>query len=299
MGYTKDEIITHFQPHLAEAAKYNKSSTEECLTHITEWYDGYRFTAEANATKIYNPFSVLLFLSKQVFSNYWFNTGTPTFLINLFKKYNYSMQDFDHIEATESELGSFEIQNISLKTLLFQTGYLTISSYNVHTKNYVLSYPNKETVESLIEYLFTSMTNKSGQLLNNTANTLFRAFEENNFEKIQLILTQFLAAVPYTIKIDAEKYYQTIFYVMLKMAGADIIVEQPTNIGRIDAVIQTTSNCFVIEMKINASAQIALRQIREKKYYQPYESLGKNITLVGIAFDTTMNNISEIKHEAL
>lgn len=299
LGYTKDEIITHFQPYLTEAADYNKSSAEELLTHITQWYDGYCFTAQAHATKIYNPFSVLLFLSKQVFSNYWFKTGTPTFLINLFKEHNYSMQDFDHIEATESELSSFEIQNISLKTLLFQTGYLTISSYNVHTKNYVLTYPNKETVESLIEYLFTSMTNKSGQLLNNTSTTLFQAFEENNFEKIQSTLTQFLAAVPYTIKINAEKYYQTIFYVMLKMAGANIIVEQPTNIGRIDAIIQTSSCYFVIEMKINSSADSALKQIREKKYYQPYESLGKNIILVGIAFDTTANNIREIKYEAL
>lgn len=153
LGYTKNEIITHFQPYLTDAAHYNQCSQEELLTQITEWYDGYNFTAGQHATKMYNPFSVLLFLSKQVFSNYWFKTGTPTFLINLFKKYNYSMQDFDHIEATENELGAFEIENISLKTLLFQTGYLTIKSYNNLTRNYLLTYPNKETINFLTESL--------------------------------------------------------------------------------------------------------------------------------------------------
>jgi len=299
LGYTNNEIITHFQPHLAAAAQYNKCSEEQLLTQITEWYDGYHFTGDQHATKMYNPFSVLLFLSKQVFSNYWFKTGTPTFLINLFKKYNYSMQDFDHIEATENELGAFEIENISLKTLLFQTGYLTIKSYNSLTRNYLLTYPNKETVDSLVEHLFTSLTTKSGLLINNAAVALLHAFEEYNFEKIHMALTQFFASIPYTIKINAEKYYQTIFYVLLKVIGADIIVEQPTNIGRIDAVIQTKDKYFVIEMKINDTADIALKQIKQNKYYQSYQLLNKEIILVGIAFDTTLNNVSEIKHEKL
>jgi hypothetical protein len=297
LGYTRNEIVTYFAPHLLQAAKYNNCSVEQLLIDITEWYDGYLFTDDKNATKIYNPYSVLLFLSNKKFSNYWFKTGTPTFLINLFKKYNYSIQDFEHIEATEGELSSFEIEKISLKTLLFQTGYLTINKYNEETKNYTLTYPNKETIESLVEYLFASITNQSGLLLNNASIALLKAFEDYNFERIQLILTQFFASVPYTIKINAEKYYQTIFYVLLKIIGADIIVEQPTNIGRIDAVIQTKTRYFIIEMKINATADVALKQIREKKYYQSYESLGKEIILVGIAFDTTLNNISEIKHE--
>jgi hypothetical protein len=161
----------------------------------------------------------------------------------------------------------------------------------------LLTYPNKETVDSLVEHLFASLTNKSGLLINNAAVALLHAFEEYNFEKIHQILTQFFASVPYTIKINAEKYYQTIFYVLLKIIGADIIVEQPTNIGRIDAVIQTKNKYFIIEMKINDTASMALKQIKQNKYYQSYQSLNKEIILVGIAFDTTSNNISEIKHE--
>lgn len=299
LGYTHDEVVTCFDTYLIEAARHNNCSVEQLLVRITEWYDGYIFTADKEAIKLYNPYSVLLFLSKQVFSNYWFATGTPTFLINLFKKYNYSIQDFEGVQATASELGAFEIENISLKTLLFQTGYLTIRGYNVATGVYSLTYPNKETIDSLFEYIFASMTNKSGTILSNVSASLLSAFSECNFEKIHALLTQFFASIPYTIKIDQEKYYQTIFYVLFKVVGADIIVEQPTNIGRIDAIIQTRDICFVIEMKINDTADVALKQIREKKYYQPYESLDKKIILVGIAFDTTLNNVSEIKHEKL
>jgi Predicted AAA-ATPase/PD-(D/E)XK nuclease superfamily len=299
LGYTEHEIITNFEPHLIAAAQYNKCSIEELLKKITEWYDGYLFTAEPDATKMYNPYSVLLFLTQKIFSNYWFATGTPTFLINLFKKHTYPIQDFEQVEASRSELDAFDIENISLKTLLFQTGYLTISKQNPKTGYYTLTYPNKETIDSLFEYIFTSMTNKPVSYLGNTIAELLQALENSNFKKLQELLTSFYAAIPYTIKIDAEKYYQTIFYITLKLIGADIIVEQPTNIGRIDAVIQTKNTIFVIEMKINASAESALQQIKNKKYYQPYETLGKHIILVGIAFDTTLNNISEIKHETL
>lgn len=299
LGYTHDEIITYFDTYLIEAARHNNCSVEQLLVRITEWYDGYVFSADKEAIKLYNPYSVLLFLSKQVFSNYWFATGTPTFLINLFKKYNYEVQDFEDAQATAAELGAFEVENISLKVLLFQTGYLTIRGYNQTTGVYSLTYPNKETVDSLFEYIFASMTNKSGTILSTIAAGLLHAFGECDFEKIRALLTQFFASVPYTIKIDQEKYYQTIFYVLLKVIGADIIVEQPTNIGRIDAIIQTKDTCFVIEMKINDTADVAIKQIRTRKYYQAYELLGKKIILMGIKFDTELNNISEFKYEDL
>lgn len=299
LGYTHEDIITYFESHLIEAAHYYNCSIEQLLIRITEWYDGYLFSDDKSALKIYNPFSVLMFLSKKRFSNYWFATGTPTFLINLFKKYNYAVQDFEKAEATIRELSSFDIENISLKTLLFQTGYLTIRSYNENTGIYSLSYPNKETIESLFEYVFASMTEKSGTLLGNVAVMLLEAFGECNFEKIHALLTKFFASVPYTIKIDQEKYYQTIFYVLFKVIGADIVVEQPTNVGRVDAVIRTKNVIFVIEMKIHETAEDALVQIKERKYYQSYMELGKKVILMGIKFDVELNNVDEIKYEEL
>jgi hypothetical protein len=299
LGYTKDEIIRYFEPYLTEAAHQNKYSMEQLLNEITIWYDGYQFSSQETATKIYNPFSVLLFLEKKQFSNYWFETGTPTFLINLLKANNYPIQDFDQIKATSGELSQFEVDAIDLKTLLFQTGYLTIKSYNNDTRNYMLGFPNKECIDSLAEHIIKSMTTLPGSQLNDVVFLLHKAFEQNTIEQILTILTGLFASVPYTIHIGEEKYYQTIFYLVLKMIGAEIVVEEPTNIGRIDAVIQTKNTCFIIEFKINDSATNALKQIKAKKYYQKYESMGKKIIFIGIAFDTATKNVSDIKHEQL
>lgn len=298
-GYTETEIIHTFKPHLIYSAELLHYNVEQLLEKIKIWYDGYQFTNEATATKIYNPFSVLLFLKNNEFSNYWFETGTPTFLINLLKERNYPIQDFDQIKATKSELGQFEIDAIELKTLLFQTGYITIKSYNTDTGNYTLGFPNKECVDSLAEYIMKSMTTVPGSQLNDVVFLLRKALEQNAIEQIFTILTGLFASVPYTIHIAQEKYYQTIFYLVLKMIGAEIIVEETTNIGRIDVVIQTKNTLFIIEFKINDSAANALKQIKAKKYYQKYESTNKKIILVGIAFDTATKNVSGIMHEEL
>jgi hypothetical protein len=295
LGYTAPEITTCFESYLQIAADDNNCSINQLLIQIATWYDGYQFSKKNNVIKIFNPFSVLLFLSTGEFSNYWFATGTPTFLINLLKSKNYPIADFEAIEATESELGSFDIDQISLKTLLYQTGYLTIQSYDSETTNFLLSYSNKECIKSLTEYIFASMTEVSGAYLNTIASALMRAFVSHNYELLQTTITKLFAIVPYTIHIGEEKYYQTIFYLALKMIGANIIVEQPTNIGRIDAVMQTNDTYFIIEFKINTTATKALEQIKEKKYYQPYQGLDKKIVLIGIAFDTTIKNISSVK----
>src|SRR5204863_571758 len=130
LGYTHDEIETFLDQHLIATADKMNYSVEHLLDEITVWYDGYKFTKSSSAIKMYNPFSVLLCLKKHEFSNYWFETGTPTFLINLLKTRNYPIQDFESIEASEKELKQFDIENINLKTILFQTGYLTIKDYN-------------------------------------------------------------------------------------------------------------------------------------------------------------------------
>lgn len=153
LGYTKDEIVGGFEQYLIDAAEHNKCPVDQLLDGIKIWYDGYQFSREENGIKIYNPFSVLLFLLKKQFSNYWFETGTPTFLINLLKAKDYPIEDFENIKATQGELGQFEVDAIDLKTLLFQTGYITIKSYNADTRNYTLGFPNKECIDSLAEHL--------------------------------------------------------------------------------------------------------------------------------------------------
>src|SRR5579872_7327933 len=299
LGYTKPEITTYFQDYLTHITQQHDYNLDELLAKIELWYDGYLFCGASTANKLYNPFSVLLFLSKERFSNYWFETGTPTFLINLLKQHHYPMQDFESIHATELELGMFDVKIIPLKTLLFQTGYLTIQGYDTLTSNYILGYPNKETTDSLSSLVLSSMTSLSINHFSTTAAKLLQLFQEYKLQELQTLLTTIFAAIPYGIHVNEEKYYQTIFYLILKMINAHIIVEQQTNIGRIDAVIETKNDCFIIEFKINASAETAMQQIENKMYYQQYLSLNKNITLIGIAFDTTIKNVSEVTYKKI
>ncbi|MBA3751797.1 AAA family ATPase [Candidatus Dependentiae bacterium] len=299
LGYTSAEVAHYFHEHVVHMAHKIGCSKERLLEDIKTWYDGYQFALERHATKVYNPFSVMLCLTKGRFSNYWFQTGTPSFLMTLLEEKSYPIEEFEHMEVTENNLGAFDIDAIPLGVVLFQAGYLTIQGYNQETGNYVLTYPNKETIDSLIENVFASMTSKPEAYLNSIVSALRRAFKECDFKQIQTILTQLYAHVPYTIHIGEEKYYQTIFYLAFKLTGAVIAVEQPTHDGRIDVVLETLGAYFIIEMKINAPAIKALEQIKYKKYYQPYESKGKKIILVGIAFDTTRKNISELEYEEL
>ncbi len=299
LGYTKSEITTFFQTYLMKITQNHSINNDDLLKQIELWYNGYQFCREAHSTKMYNPFSVLLFLSKEKFSNYWFETGTPTFLINILKQNNYPMQDLEAINATENELNMFDIHTMPIKTLLFQTGYLTIHGYNELTNNYTLGYPNKETTDSLSSLVLSSMTALSEDKFNTISAQLLNIFEKNNLNELYTVLTTLFAAIPYSIHIKKEKYYQTVFYLILKMLNAHIIVEKETNIGRIDAVIQTKNNYFIIEFKINKLADNAIEQIENKLYYQQYQSLNKTIILIGITFDTTIKNIRDIKYKKI
>ncbi len=297
VGYTKHEIEKYFEEYLIFISQKRSVSIEFLLTEVKRWYDGYNFSKTSINEHIYNPFSVMLFCKNNDFSNYWFETGTPTFLINLLKIKDYPVQSFENIEATAGELGQFDIDDIELKTLLFQTGYLTIKSYDPDSRNYILGYVNKETIDSLGEYVIKSMTGIARSSTAKLVATVSKAFYQLDFARVFELLKAFFVQIPYTIQIADEKYYQTIFYLIFKMLGADIIVEEPTNIGRIDAVLQTKDHCFIIEFKINKTTEKALNQIETKKYYEPYLDCGKKIILVGITFDTEERNVSGVEHK--
>ena len=299
LGYTREELPIYFSDYLNDFVMQQELPMSDILNKINTWYDGYRFSKEKKASYLYNPFSVLLCLQNKDFSNYWFETGTPTFLINVLKSKDYPMQELEGIKATAEELGQFEVDDIDLKTLMFQTGYLTIKNYNPHTGNYILGYPNRETTDSLSNFVIKSMTHKSQSYFRDIVYDLLQVFEKNNLVQLHDVLTQLFVDIPYTIHIKKEKYYQTIFYLILKMLGADIVVEQATNIGRLDAAFCTKDTCFIIEFKINATAAQAIAQIEEKKYYQQYEKFGKKILLIGIAFDMDLKNVSDVAYKIL
>jgi len=216
-------------------------------------------------------------------------------LINIIKDKNYPIEKFESIQMTESEFGNFDVNHIALNTLLFQTGYITIKDYDTNSYNYTLSYPNKETTDSMIEYIFASMTGASGTELNTVVAKLKALFQKNNLTDLKKLLTQFYASIPYDIHLNHEKYYQTIFYVIFKLLSTHILVEQSTNIGRIDAIIATPAICFIIEFKTRETAQEAIEQIEDKKYYQPYMLSDKKIIFIGIKFNVELKNVETIE----
>jgi len=298
LGYTEKEITSNFKDYIVQATDTLQTTERELTSNLEMWYNGYSFSRDTTE-RVYNPFSVLNFFADLDFKNYWFESGTPTFLINLIKAKSYPVIDFEKLYVAEIEMSILDIESISLKALLFQTGYLTIKKYDQDAEVYELSYPNKEVEKSLSSRVFESLTSTSIGSLYRTVSLLYQAFVQQDMKKVSNLLTGLFATIPYSIQIPLERYYQTVFYLIFKVLGANIIVEEQTNIGRIDAVLQTPDSVFIIEFKINASPADAIKQIEQKRYFEKYSDADKQIVLVGIAFDTNIRNVSGVEAQQL
>ncbi len=306
VGYTDEELNTTLAEHMSVAAQESGKSLDEFKEQTKLYYNGYRFWKNAAAGKpqidlprVYNPYSMMHNLNNPTFAYYWFESGTPTFLINLFKKNSYPVESFDGLSISEEELGAFEPETLPLNTLLYQTGYLTIKEYNKNTKNFILNYPNIEVKEAFLERILVWLSSVQKGKYNDSAYLLKEALYHNNIEDFIGTLKSFYAAIPYTIQMEYEKYYQTIFYIIVTLLGIKIDVEVATSIGRIDALIKTEKFIYIIEFKLNADASKALEQIKTKKYFEQYQLDSRPITLIGISFDTQEKNIGDFIIEKL
>ncbi len=303
VGYTEEEINTFFKDHLKQTAYNRNMSTKELSTHLRILYNGYRFWQDQpiglrsssgnELARVYSPISILKFFDTSIFENYWFESATPTVLINLLKKNNYSVEEFAQLKASTDELATFEPDDLPLATLLFQTGYVTIKSYDSVSKNYLLEAPNQEVRESLFKYILSLVTQYRQSQINDRLQTLRHSLEINHIDQFIKQLKQFYTEVPYTIAINQEKYYQTIFYVILKLINMNPEVEKATNVGRIDTIIETNEVIYIFEFKLNVSAEVAMKQIVDMKYYEPYLERGKTIMLIGVNFSTKEKNIAD------
>ncbi len=265
LGYTSNEITHYFQEHLDLITKKTDKSLSEILKGLTYWYNGYQFVnpLEVADSKVYNPYSVMLYLQNQRFDNYWFDTGTPTFLIKLLKKEDYSITAIEGSKIHWDETKSFELDAIELVPLLFQAGYLTIDTYNQETENFSLTFPN-QVKTSFFQIIVLTLTKSKKHKLSPIIVALKKAINAD-LESFFTTLERYLAQIPYHMHIDAEKHYQALFFGLLTLIGAKVRVEEPTSNGRIDAVIKTDSHIYVIEFKLNDTAEFALKQIKKKE----------------------------------
>ena len=283
-GYTHKDLETTFATHLQNAD----------MTKVKEWYNGYNFLGEP----VYNPFDILLFIKNDLnFKNYWFATGTPTFLMKLIHQHQYFIPRLDTIQISESVIDSFDIEAIALEPILFQAGYLTIK-HQIQAgavSLLQLGFPNLETRYSFNDYVLGYLTSQTGEKAN-FQSRIYAALTEADLPAFELTLRALFASIPYTNYVNNnvgnyEGYYASVIYAYLASLGLDITAEDVTSKGRIDLTVQMAESIYIIEFKVDGPGK-ALEQIKARNYAAKYQSTGKTIYLVGIDFNSEQKNIS-------
>ena len=285
-GYTQLDLDTSFAPYLEGVD----------MEQVKRWYNGYNFLGD----RVYNPFDILLFIRNQrVFKNYWFETGTPKFLIELIKKNSYFIPRLNGLRVNESLVNSFDIENLNLETILFQTGYLTIKrliSSGVGVR-YELGFPNKEVQTSFNDSILQSMISISEKEL--LHDELLDFIETGDVNKLESVILHLFASIAYNNytnnQIDRyEGFYASVLFAFFVGFGVDIIAEDVSNKGRIDLTLKVGGRTFLFEFKVTDGEP--LEQIKRMKYYEKYS--GERY-LVGIVFDPKARNISRFEVERL
>ena len=290
VGITQTELETNFDSRLTELAAFSNQTRPALLAKIQMWYNGFCFSKRCEP--VYNPFSLLRLFDAQDFQNYWFESGTPTFLLKLLKARGYDLEHLEALQLPELAFSTYEIESLEIVPLLFQTGYLTIKAYEDRFQTYTLSYPNYEVKRAFMTYLLNAYSEVELAFASSVLKQLAQALLAADWERFFQILNTFLATIDYALHIKREKYYQTIFYLIFKLIGLEISAEVRTNQGRIDAVIETDEAVFIFEFKLDGGADAALAQIEERKYFAPYLLQDKALHLVGVNFNMEQREVA-------
>ena len=299
-GYTQEEFETYFADRIDFACKQLNMPREELLPEIKAWYDGYRFEEESET--VYNPVSLAqFFVNSCKFNNYWFSTGTPSFLVELTKKADFNFEKTLSEPVMGLAFNAFEIDKIDPLALLLQTGYLTIKSSFVDLGEtlYYLDFPNREVKSAFETYLISDYASIPQETVGANVFKMVKAIKARDINLFMELLKTFFAAVQYDVATDTEGRFQLLFYSVFLLIGVRIEAESRTNNGRIDAVICDGDHVYIFEFKINQTAEIALDQIREKEYFRKYQHSGRKIILTGANFDTVSRQITEWKSETV
>jgi hypothetical protein len=292
VGLTQQDIETRFEPYIAQLTVELNLTRDELLELLRFWYDGYSWTGKQH---LYNPLSVLKLFDNAQFLNYWYDTATPEFLIKMIKKRKMLPIDLENIRMSEAELKDFDLNHIGLESLLLQTGYLTIKSARAMKGHagqvYELTYPNNEVRLSLIQNLWSLMDTYRKDSAIVEANDMREALERGDKDTFLKVLRQIFGRLPFKLRIGQERYYQSLFYMLMTMMGLKMDLERMTSVGIMDGVLELDDKIYVIEFKYQNSGvtletlvQSALDQINDRKYYESYLAENKQIILLGVGF---------------
>ena len=297
-GYTQEELESNFDDRISTLA--GEQDIAAYKAKIKDWYNGYRF--HKNAQTVYNPVSLAYFFENNgEFNNYWFSTGTPTFLLELIRKQKFDLEKALDAPVSGFAFSAYEIDNLNPLTLLLQTGYLTIDKAveRYGDTAYQLRFPNLEVKGSFDAYLAGYCSGLHVNQIKDSVYLLADKVSEGDVDGFLETMKVFFAKVPYDIHLKDENNFRMLFYLVFMLLGISIIAESKTNNGRIDAVATNDDFVFVFEFKLNKSDVIALQQIKERDYYRRYMNSGKKIFLIGVNFDQEAGQIDSWTYETV
>ena len=289
-GMTEQEIHDNFEEDLHELAAAQKMTYEEVGAELKKYYDGYHFVE--NSEGIYNPFSVLNTFFKMKFGSYWFETGTPTYLVELLKRNHYDLERMATEETNSDVLNSIYGDEQPIP-VIFQSGYLTIKSYDKRFGLYRLGFPNKEVEEGFINFLMPFYTQFNKIEAPFEIQKFVHEIETGQLDAFFNRLKSFLADTPYELISEQERHYQNVLFIIFKLVGFYTEVEYHTSEGRVDLVLKTNDYIYIMEFKLNGSAEEALQQIHDKHYAQPFQSDKRKIFKIGVNFSSKTRNIEK------
>ena len=290
-GITEEEVRTQMADYVDRLAEKKGWSHEETLLKLKERYDGYHFAWPS--PDVYNPFSLLLAFAKNNLNNYWFESGTTTFLIEMLRQYDKVFTDIKTIEASACDFDAPTESATSIVPLLYQSGYITIKDYDPDFDFYILDIPNKEVRIGLTRSLIPAYITPDTLIVNNAARHVAQCLAKEDVDGALTILQQFLSTIPYCENANTEGHYQQVLYIIFTLVtGYFADVEVRTATGRVDMVLRTAQNLYLFELKLNRSAEAAMQQINLKDYPARFALCGLPIVKVGINFDAENHTIS-------
>lgn len=294
-GISSEELHTQMMPDVERLAEHLHLSVDETFERLKRKYDGYHFSK--NSEDVYNPFSLIKALASGDIGDYWFDSGTPTYIIKLLQKYNVGLRDLTGQDAGVSD---FDVSPENMTTalpLLYQSGYLTIKHYEPMIDLYTLGYPNEEVRTGMVRSLAANYLTPAEGTNSSFVIKFVKAVIADDMEQALTLMRAYLAGVSYRLSNKTERDVQTIFYLVFSLIGSFIKVEEESAHGRADVVITLPSVVYVMELKFDGSADAALRQIDEKGYLIPYTADGKRLVKVGVNYSSEERTITEWRIE--
>lgn len=289
-GITEEELRQYFAPGIEAFAIQQETDFEGMVKILKDNYDGYHFSK--NSPDIYNPFSLINALDARKILHRWFESGTPTFLLERIRNTNEEVREILSQEVTASNLSNTSITDDNLINILYQTGYLTIKEYNKEDDSYLLGIPNREVEYGMFTGLLPLYTGRDVLANDSMLLKLRRAIRVGEVNKFMEILKSYLAEVPYSLSNGKpEIYYENNLYLIFKMLGFKAQVETQTSQGRVDIVLKTPKTIYIIELKLDGTAEGALQQINERHYALPFENDGRPIVCIGVNFSSETRTI--------